>query len=253
MPPWQIVLDMLLVAVATVGLATVLTAGLVAMRAGSSGLPEASTPMALMRLIGADGLLVIIVVQNACFAALPLIRVVWLRREPWSALGLHGGQLLRNIALGSGLGIVLLLLNGLIGALFQAAGVTQNQAQLYPLSPGDRVGQLMLFIGAALLAPLGEEILFRGYLFGAVLQHSRLLAYLSSALAFALAHSLSATEGVVVLLATTFVIGLVLAAARERTGSLVPAIMAHLVNNAVAVSALVACLDNPVAAWCPTS
>ena len=55
------------------------------------------------------------------------------------------------------------------------------------------------------------------------------------------------------MLATTFVIGLVLAAARERTGSLVPAIMAHLVNNAVAVSALVACLDNPVATWCPTS
>jgi membrane protease YdiL (CAAX protease family) len=250
-PRWQIALDMLLVIIATVGLATVLTVGLVAVRLGSTGSPEASTPEALMRLIGADGMLAVIAVQNLCFAAVPLVRIVWLRREPWSALGLHAGQTGRNIVIGVALGIALLLLNGLIGALFQAAGVTQNQAQLYPLLPGDRLGHLLFFIGAALLAPLGEELLFRGYLFSTVRPYSRPLAYLLSALAFALAHGLSATEGVVVLLTTTFGIGIALAAMREQTGSLVPAIVAHMVNNAVAVSALIVCIDSPAPAWCP--
>lgn len=250
-PPWQIALDMLLVIIATVGLATALTAGLVAVRLIGTGSPSAPTPEALMRLIGADGVLAVIAVQNLCFAAVPLVRIIWLRREPWSALGLHAGQTGRNIVIGVALGVALLLLNGLIGALFQAAGVTQNQAQLYPLLPGDRLGHLLFFIGAALLAPLGEELLFRGYLFSTVRPYSRTLAYLLSALAFALAHGLSATEGIVVLLTTTFAIGIVLAAMRERTGSLVPAIVAHMINNAVAVSALIVCIDSPAPAWCP--
>jgi len=250
-PLWQIALDVLLVIIATVGLATALTAGLVAVRLSGAGLPEAATPEALMRLLGADGLLAVITVQNLCFAAVPLVRIVWLRREPWSALGLHAGQPGRNIVIGGVLGIALLLLNGLIGALFQAAGVTQNQAQLYPLLPGDRLGHLLFFIGAALLAPLGEELLFRGYLFSTIRPYSRALAYVLSALAFALAHGLSATEGVVVLLTTTFAIGIALAAMREQTGSLVPAIVAHMVNNAVAVSALIVCIDSPAPAWCP--
>jgi membrane protease YdiL (CAAX protease family) len=250
-PLWQIALDVLLVIIATVGLATALTAGLVAVRLSGAGLPEAATPEALVRLLGADGLLAVITVQNLCFAAVPLVRIVWLRREPWSALGLHAGQPGRNIVIGGVLGIALLLLNGLIGALFQAAGVTQNQAQLYPLLPGDRLGHLLFFIGAALLAPLGEELLFRGYLFSTIRPYSRALAYVLSALAFALAHGLSATEGVVVLLTTTFAIGIALAAMREQTGSLVPAIVAHMVNNAVAVSALIVCIDSPAPAWCP--
>jgi membrane protease YdiL (CAAX protease family) len=200
----------------------------------------------LIRLLGVEGIVTLLLVQNLLFIGWPLIRVRWLRREPLANLGLRFERPLYLIGFGLGLGIATLILNAALGALFVALGVRQNQSDQYPLFAGDYLGQLFFLLGAAVVVPLGEEILFRGYVFGTLLRSwsgrrwGTAGAYVLSALIFSLVHSLAATQGVIALLVPTFVMGLVLAWALHRTGSLVPSIIAHAFNNGIALLALLA-------------
>jgi hypothetical protein len=100
---------------------------------------------------------------------------------------------------------------------------------------------LEYFAYEATLPGLGEELGFRGLLFGALLaafvrspaQRARIaLCVLASALPFALLHLLeSSGMRLLVLALYTFYAGVVLALVRLRTGSLWPAVLAHNVAN----------------------
>ena len=205
----------------------------------------------ITRLIGVDGMLTLLLLQNLVFMGVAIIRVRVLRREPLSVLGFSAPQPLRLALFGVGLGALALFVNGIVGMIFVSTGIRQNQAALYPLFPGDYLGQALFFVGAAILAPIGEEVLFRGYLFGSLRRlagDSRagiVIAYSVSALVFALAHSLAASEGVIALLVPSFLIGLVFAWGFDRSGSLLPGIVAHALNNSIAFAALLTCINNP--------
>jgi len=83
-----------------------------------------------------------------------------------------------------------------------------------------------------LLAPLAEELVFRGLLYGWLAgRWSNLVAFILSSLAFAAAH----TEPLHILLVLP--LGFWFGWLRWRTGSLVPTIVAHIINNTIAVSA----------------
>ena len=98
-----------------------------------------------------------------------------------------------------------------------------------PVTTAFRVA-LALTPVSVVLAPLGEEILFRGVLFTGLRNRIALhKAYLLSALTFALIHNIT---GINVLYFLWF--GLVMAWARHRTGGLLVLIALHaLVNLAV--------------------
>ncbi|MGH7279666.1 MAG: lysostaphin resistance A-like protein, partial [Candidatus Rokuibacteriota bacterium] len=88
----------------------------------------------------------------------------------------------------------------------------------------------MAILGAVVVAPVMEEIVFRGLVFGTL--RRRLpwpAAALASATLFALAHGYGALGFAAVLWS-----GAVWAYAYERTGSLWPGILAHAANNAAA-------------------
>jgi membrane protease YdiL (CAAX protease family) len=214
------------------------------------------SPEDASRLIGVPGIFTTLVVQNLVFIAVPLLRVGVLRQEPISTIGFHAPHPLKLVAFGIGLGVVTLISNGIFGAIFSAFGVQQNQAAQYPLYAGDYVGQALFFLGAAIIVPFGEETLFRGYAFNAFKQSwsrfawGRPAAYIISALLFMLAHSLSATEGIIGLLVPAFVMGLLFAWAMDRTGSLIPSILAHAINNGVALLLLTYCINNPGSSAC---
>lgn len=91
------------------------------------------------------------------------------------------------------------------------------------------------FAGAAFLvcvvAPIAEELFFRGYLFGALRRRGLAVAALVSGTAFGLAHLGGSPLGFIVPLAT---LGIVLALLYERTGSLYPPIALHAINNSIA-------------------
>lgn len=93
----------------------------------------------------------------------------------------------------------------------------------------------LAFIGAAFLvsvvAPIAEELFFRGFLFGALRKRGLVVALLVSGGVFGLAHLGGSPLGFIVPLAT---LGVLLALVYERTGSLYAAIALHALNNSVA-------------------
>jgi membrane protease YdiL (CAAX protease family) len=91
--------------------------------------------------------------------------------------------------------------------------------------------------GSVFVAPLCEEIFFRGFLLGGLLRGMRpVVAVIVSALLFAIAHALIGS------FAPLLLIGLVLAVVRWRTGSLWPGMAIHLCNNALATILVISAL-----------
>jgi uncharacterized protein len=249
----DLAIDMVVLALAFLLVSLVIPIAFFAVRAVAQGMDLTAlggiSPDEIMRLVGVDGIVTLLVVQNLIFIALPYARVVWLRREPRAELGLQLPRPLRDLALGVGLGVLVLLCNAALGLTFASFGVRQNQAAEYPLYPGDYAGQIAFLVGAAIIVPIGEEILFRGYLFRTLRRiwgARPWAAYVVSALIFALAHAAAATEGLIALLVPAFVMGLLLAWGTERTRSIIPSVIAHSMNNGLALLALLACVNGTI-------
>jgi membrane protease YdiL (CAAX protease family) len=95
----------------------------------------------------------------------------------------------------------------------------------------DLAGYLMWLVSACLIAPVSEEFFFRGYAFYAFnKKYGLFVALFASALGF------SAIHGSIYSLLPIFAAGVGLALAYHRTGSLVPSMVAHAVNNFIAVT-----------------
>jgi membrane protease YdiL (CAAX protease family) len=89
--------------------------------------------------------------------------------------------------------------------------------------------QILLIVVAA---PISEEVCFRGMLFGGLrTRMPRLVAALLSALIFGGLHALTGISAVPPLI----FFGFVLALLYERTGSIVPGVLLHMLNNSVAL------------------
>jgi len=89
--------------------------------------------------------------------------------------------------------------------------------------------QILLIVVAA---PISEEVCFRGFLFGGLRERlPRLAAALISAGIFGALH---ATTGISAVPPLVF-FGFVLALLYERTGSIVPGFLLHMLNNSVAL------------------
>ena len=91
--------------------------------------------------------------------------------------------------------------------------------------------QILLIVVAA---PISEEVCFRGMLFGGLRERlPRLAAALLSAVIFGGLHALTGISAVPPLIAFGFVLALLY----EKTGSIVPGIILHMLNNSVALLA----------------
>ena len=181
----------------------------------------------------------IVLLQN-----MALVGFVWWRGRPDVTVGWRFNRMTVIYTI---VGVpVLFASNIVVGAVFALLDLRQNQAASYPIVAGDMTGQLLFGIAAAVIAPLGEEIVFRGYWLQRLQAWwGSVAALIVSSLLFALAHSWAATEGAGVLVIQTFVMGGVLAWLRMASGSIWPAVFAHAANNALAISVLMICLNNP--------
>jgi membrane protease YdiL (CAAX protease family) len=89
--------------------------------------------------------------------------------------------------------------------------------------------QVLLIVVAA---PISEEVCFRGMLFGGLRERlPRLGAALISALVFGGLHATTGISAVPPLI----IFGFVLALLYEKTGSIIPGILLHMLNNSVAL------------------
>ncbi|MCX6049256.1 MAG: type II CAAX endopeptidase family protein [Chloroflexi bacterium] len=100
------------------------------------------------------------------------------------------------------------------------------------LTPTDLVLLLLL---VAVVAPIAEELLFRGLVYP-VLRRSWgvTFAIILSALLFGLAHVIP------VLIPGLFFVGLILAWVRERSGSVIPGMLIHALQNGIIIIAIYA-------------
>ncbi|HUC08228.1 MAG TPA: CPBP family intramembrane glutamic endopeptidase [Solirubrobacterales bacterium] len=84
----------------------------------------------------------------------------------------------------------------------------------------------------AIAAPISEEVCFRGMLFGGLRERwPRIAAALLSGLIFGGLHAITGLSAVPVLVAFGFILALLY----EKTGSIWPGILLHMLNNSVAL------------------
>lgn len=173
-----------------------------------------------------------------------ILLVLWYRlarlRERWSLFGL-GAALrsapARSILFGLGIGVAALVLSSLITDIIHALGFNvngQQQMLIQPLHGAPWWIVLGVVLAGTFVAPVVEELFFRGYIFRAVAVRRGIgPAYITSALVFALFH-LSGGTSLLPLVPALFVVGLLLCFAYRRTGNLLADITAHALNNGVA-------------------
>lgn len=117
-----------------------------------------------------------------------------------------------------------LLFSGVYVALF-GAPEQEDIAESFGTLPL----QILLIVIAA---PISEEVCFRGMLFGGLRERlPRLAAALISALIFGGLHALTGLSAVPPLIAFGFILALLY----EKTGSIVPGILLHMLNNSAAL------------------
>ena len=98
--------------------------------------------------------------------------------------------------------------------------------------PTTDVGRLLYFVSVALLAPILEELAYRGILMRTLLPFGRRLAIVVSAAVFAAGHA--GVSGI----AYAFVWGIFFGIIAVNTGSVLPGIIIHFVNNGISVFAV---------------
>jgi hypothetical protein len=156
---------------------------------------------------------------------LPVVLILAWRRISWKHLG-FGKFNWNTLGLGCGLligGYILILLHN--GILLLLGVDTQGDAILKIFESLD--SPVWFLLGAVIVAPLVEEIFFRGFLFQGFRQRYGWInaALLSSAI-FAAAHL------DLVSLVPTFILGIVLAYTYHKSNSVLPGIILHFLVNA---------------------
>ncbi len=152
-------------------------------------------------------------------------------RWPWAAMWLLGGVALQLITL------------PFLQLLVNVHGKVETQEVVEQFKRARGPALVLFAITVVTIAPLAEELLFRGALLRALLRHTTpAWAAFVSALVFAAVHPLaSPTIGSVIAVPSLFVLGLVSAGLAIRTGNLSASILLHAgFNLLTAISVLVA-------------
>jgi membrane protease YdiL (CAAX protease family) len=133
--------------------------------------------------------------------------------------------------------VAYLVLLAISSALAPSINLNQQQDIGFQQVSGP-VQLLVTFISLAVLPPLAEEFLFRGFLFSNFRKYMKLpAAIILTSLLFAAPHLLeSAQPGSLLWVAgiDTFTLSVVLCYLREKTGNLWPGILLHALKNSIA-------------------
>lgn len=129
---------------------------------------------------------------------------------------------------------------GTITALVPHLNVNQQQDIGFK-DPAGTVELILTFVSLVILPPIGEEILFRGFLYSSLKKGLPIFgAVVVTSILFAIGHlPAGGTAGPLYIAAIdTFVLSLVLIYLREKTGGLWSSMLLHAIKNGVAFTAL---------------
>ncbi|NIA67347.1 CPBP family intramembrane metalloprotease [Pelagibius litoralis] len=191
------------------------------------------------RELSQDGLLPLLLFQSLVPLLLVHLLIVTRRRIAWADLGFApADRAWYRLAIAGGLACVpLMALSRLAFESLLESPFENPQVDILSAG-GFGWGRLIAMIGlVGVLVPLTEEVLFRGLLFPLLRRRfSFLPAALVSAVCFSLLHFIPP------LIPAFILMGLILAAAREYSGSLWPPIIIHGLFNSLNLIALFAAL-----------
>lgn len=163
----------------------------------------------------------------------------WVRVMRLPAGGQWGSEILAGVLYGVGLyvvsvvfvgGLLLILLNALSGEPVQAPEQVPQDLSA--------VGLVLTSLYAIVIAPVGEELFFRGILFRSLRdRHGLRIGLLGSAVGFGLIHFIpgDAVDAALLMLVMAFT-GAALAYVYERRGSIVAPLAAHVTFNVIGLA-----------------
>ncbi|MBM3496322.1 MAG: CPBP family intramembrane metalloprotease [Armatimonadetes bacterium] len=164
------------------------------------------------------------------------IGFAWLPTRRQAMLGVAGGIALILVGVGTEAAVTALAEKALPGDAWRMVERLTKSFSVDEMFPDLRKSWVQfggLFIGAAIAAPIGEEFFFRAFLHNCAKRRLGIRwGTLLSATAFAVVH------GGPLLVVAIIPIGIALAWAYDRTGSLWVPIIIHAVNNGVGVLAM---------------
>ena len=182
-------------------------AALTLVRATGSAVPTAPVLVAVSALAAFGAVGVASVLRVRSFAALGL------RRVP-------GRVLASTVGIGLGVWVMSRLLSALWILVSGETGDPQAELRFTGVT-----STLLMLVLAGIVVPCGEELLFRGVLFGAIRPYGLAVATATSALVFGLAHGFNAV------LPAAALLGVANCLLYERTRSVVPAMIVHTMFN----------------------
>lgn len=183
---------------------------------------------------------VLLAVTPLIFIAVTAVFVLWPSALPGLRLT-DGSGTLRNLAAGLAIGVptwvVAMLVAGLIALAYQAITGSPPEGDQMVLELIGRIPPAVAFVAVGVLAPVGEELFFRGTVFNAwEREYGMQRALVGSALLFAAIHLV---DGAWLAFAPILVVGLVLGVAYARTRSLPMTIGIHASFNIISTALLV--------------
>jgi hypothetical protein len=197
-----------------------------------------SFPVFLLTRDGGLRQVLSLLVGAAAFAVATISWVALFHRGAFAALGLRSARLASDVGIGALVGLfsypLITLIMGFLlfslASLVTGEPVVPPRQEILPPSP-DRLEVTIAALSAIVVAPVGEELFFRGFLFGALRRRlSFRSASVVAAVPFAVVHFY------LLLMPLLFVFGIVLAWIYERRGSIAAPIAAHTAFNAVGYS-----------------
>ncbi len=145
-----------------------------------------------------------------------------------------------NILYGFVIGFVMLFVASIVGGLlsmaFEAQTDSQNQAVIENLAQAHPV---IIVITSVILAPIVEELLFRGTIFGWLYELHPMIAHLGSAFLFGFVHIMDAVlsgnyqEWFQIF--AYFLMGAVLSFLYEKRNNIYVPILSHMMNNLISI------------------
>lgn len=169
--------------------------------------------------------------------------VIWLVRRfkkmPLASIGLGRRPSWRDLKYGlSGFGIYYLVVIIVMAIATLLDPSLKDQTQDVGFNEiKTSLDRIMAFSSLVLLAPIGEEVVMRGYLYSGLRAKMKYLpALLITSVVFGLAHLEFGNGKPLVWAAalTTFILSIVLVRQREKTGAIYAPILIHMLNNMVA-------------------
>ena len=182
--------------------------------------------------LGKNGIVltIFVAIQDSIIVGAAALFSIVRYRVGWDRLGLRAF----NVAFGCGLSLALLMVSYVVRICYGivAIGLGYRPALQDVLSRLDTqgIGFILTLIAAAVIAPIAEEIFFRGFVYGGLRGRIGTLGAMLVSTVFFTALHFTLDQFIPI-----FALGLILAWLYERTGSLYPGMLLHSSNNAISL------------------